>query len=508
MSLQRKQLAVLMYLALADCGRFVKRDTLIGVFWPESSQTNARSALRQPLHSLRRALGEDVILTRGDDDVAVNHELLHSDVLDFDRAVDQGQLLTAVELYRGPFLRGVYLKNCPEFEHWIDGQRSPRARANEEAIEQLTEIARSKGDHRKAAYWIRRLLGVDPLSGRVTALLMAELEAAGAREEAIRVGERHVANVARELGAEPDPRVAECLQRLRTTPTPTEVLAPAPEQTQRSEIEYVREALDGRYDVLEQIGAGIMAKVFLAWDPKLKRHVSVKVLRPEYRRTVGAERFLQEISIVAQFNHPNIVTLFDADELAGFLYYTMQHMPGDTLDDLIRREGRLPIQQAVRIACDVAAGLEYSHRHDVIHRDIKPRNIFVHEGVALVADFGLAIALKAGGKRITESGLRVGTPEYMSPEQTGTRATVDARSDIYSLGCVLYEMLTGELVYTGATTQAIIAKHCLEMIPSVRILRPDVSVELEAVVTKALAKAPGDRFATAKEFGEALLRIG
>ncbi len=177
-TVQRKQLAVLTYLSLADPSRFVKRDTLLGVFWPESSQTQARSALRQPLHNLRRALGEDVIVTRGDDDVAVNHDLLRCDALEFDSAINEGQLLSAVDLYRGPILKGVYIKNCREFEDWLDGQRGPRARAYEEAIEQLAVMARAKGDRRKAADWIWRLWRVDPLSGSVTASLMTELDAA------------------------------------------------------------------------------------------------------------------------------------------------------------------------------------------------------------------------------------------------------------------------------------------------------------------------------------------
>ena len=332
---------------------------------------------------------------------------------------------------------------------------------------------------------------------------MDALEAAGDREDAIRVGKEHIAVLKRELDAEPSPLIAELLQRLRNAPAPVnppEITVGLPT---RCDLDGVRAGLEGRYDVVEELGEGVMAKVFLAWDSKLRRHVAVKVLKPKYRRTVGADRFLREISIIAEFNHPNIVTLFEADEMAGFLYYAMQHIPGETVETQIRRNGSLGIHDAVRITCDVAAGLEYCHRRPVIHRDVKPANILQHEGVALIADFGVAVTITAGGKPLTESGLMIGTPECMSPEQADPEARIDGRSDIYGLGCVLYEMLTGEPVYTGATPRAVIAKHRFESIPSVGILR-DVSEKLEAIVTTALAKRPGDRFQHAADFAAAL----
>jgi serine/threonine-protein kinase len=266
----------------------------------------------------------------------------------------------------------------------------------------------------------------------------------------------------------------------------------------------VREALVGRYDVLEQLDGGVMAKVFLAWDVGLRRHVAVKVLKPEIRALLGAERFVQEIGIVAGFNHPNIVPLFEAGEAGGFLYFTMRHIPSEALSERIRREGYLPLDHAVRVTVEIARGLQYSHDRNVVHRDVKPRNILLHEGTALIADFGTAIILAGGAKRLTESGVLVGTPGYMSPEQSDPKGPVDRRSDVYGLGCVLYEMITGEPVFTGATTYAVINKHRLERVASVRIARPDAPAALDQIVARALAKAPGDRFATAAAFAEAL----
>jgi serine/threonine-protein kinase len=333
---------------------------------------------------------------------------------------------------------------------------------------------------------------------------MEELEAAGEREEAIAVGERYASQLQREWDAAPDPRVRDLLVRLRTAPAKVEAAPLAPATPKRCNLELVREAFAGRYDVLEELGGGGAAKVFLAWDPKLRRHVAVKVLRPDIRLAVGTDRFLQEIAIIAAFNHPNIVPLYDADELGGFLYYAMRHVPGDPLSERIRREGQLPISEAVRIICDTARALEYSHRRNVVHRDVKPRNILLHERTALIADFGAALVMAAGGKRLTESGILVGTPDYMSPEQADPECRLDLRVDVYGLGCVLYEVLTGEPVYRGASPASVIAKHRFERIPSVRITRPTVPPALEDAVTRALAKTPGDRFPSAAAFADTL----
>jgi len=275
----------------------------------------------------------------------------------------------------------------------------------------------------------------------------------------------------------------------------------------RCDVETVRQVLAGRYDVLEQLGGGVMAKVFLAWDPKRRRRVAVKVLKPKIRALIGPERFQQEIAIVAGFNHPNIVPLFEADEVGGFLYFAMRHIPGEPLNERIRRDGQLPIDQALRLAGDVARGLDYSHHRQVVHRDVKPRNILLHEGTALIADFGTAIIVAGGGRRLTESGVLVGTPGYMSPEQADPNAPIDGRSDVYGLGCVLYEMITGEAVFRGATVATLLSRHRLEQPTSMRIARPAASPALDELVMKALAKAPGERFPGAAAFAEAMERV-
>ncbi len=264
-------------------------------------------------------------------------------------------------------------------------------------------------------------------------------------------------------------------------------------------------ALAGRYRLEREIGQGGMATVWLARDLRHDREVALKVLRPELTAILGAERFLNEVRITARLDHPHILTLIDSGADEGLLWYVVPYIRGESLRQRIARERQLGIEDAVGIARQVAGALDYAHRQGVIHRDIKPENILLHEGEAVLADFGIALALReAGGNRLTETGLSLGTPQYMSPEQaTGDRA-LDARSDVYSLGAVLYEMLTGEPPHTGATVQAVIAKLMTERPTPVRTVRETVTPALDATITRALAKVPADRWPSAADFGRAL----
>src|SRR5712692_6088646 len=264
-------------------------------------------------------------------------------------------------------------------------------------------------------------------------------------------------------------------------------------------------ALAGRYAIERELGAGGMATVYLARDVKHDRDVALKVLRPELAAVLGAERFLQEIRISARLDHPHILTLIDSGESDGFVWYVLPFVRGESLRDKLNREKQLGIEETLAITKQVASALDYAHRHGVIHRDIKPDNILLHEGEAVVADFGIALAVReAGGSRLTESGLSLGTPQYMSPEQATGGRELDARSDVYSLAAVVYEMLAGEPPHTGPTVQAVIARLITEEPTGLRVLRRTVSQGLEAAVGKALAKAPADRFAGAAEFAAAL----
>jgi Tol biopolymer transport system component/tRNA A-37 threonylcarbamoyl transferase component Bud32 len=265
-------------------------------------------------------------------------------------------------------------------------------------------------------------------------------------------------------------------------------------------------ALSDRYRIERGLGAGGMATVYLAEDLKHDRKVAIKVLRPELAAVIGAERFLQEIRTTANLQHPHILPLHDSGEADGLVFYVMPYVEGESLRARLSRERQLPVDEAVRIAREVADALDYAHRKGIVHRDIKPENVLLHDGRVLVVDFGIALAVSRseGGARLTETGMSLGTPHYMSPEQAMGEREITAKSDVYALGCVLYEMLTGEPPFDGPTAQAIIAKTLTEK-PSVpSAVRDTVPASLDAAVLKALARLPADRFATAAAFATAV----
>jgi serine/threonine protein kinase/tetratricopeptide (TPR) repeat protein len=270
-------------------------------------------------------------------------------------------------------------------------------------------------------------------------------------------------------------------------------------------VEELKAALADRYALKRELGRGGMAIVYLADDLRHDRSVALKVLHPELARTVGSERFQLEIKLTAGLQHPHILTVLESGEAAGQLWFTMPFVEGESLRDRLRRERQLSVDNALRIATEASRALEYAHQHGVIHRDIKPENLLLTtDGTTLVSDFGIARAFSVSAERITGTGLAIGTPAYMSPEQAAGDPGLDARTDVYALGTVLYEMLVGEPPYTGATAQAMIAKRFSGDVPRVRAVRPNVSETLEHAITKALSLVPADRFASVADFAQAL----
>ncbi len=267
------------------------------------------------------------------------------------------------------------------------------------------------------------------------------------------------------------------------------------------EVKKVTEALAGRYKVEKIIGEGGMATVYLAIDQKHKRRVAVKVMRPELAATLGADRFLREVEIAGQLSHPHILPMHDSGESDGLLYYVMPYVPGETLREKLQK-GALPVDDALRLAREIAEALAYAHRQGIVHRDIKPANILLSEGHALVADFGIARAVgEGGGEALTKTGLAVGTPQYMAPEQATAEKDVDGRADIYATGAILYEMLAGEPPFVGPSARIILTRSLTEAPRTLAGVRQGLPVALDTVVQKALAKNPVDRYAT----GEALI---
>ena len=269
-------------------------------------------------------------------------------------------------------------------------------------------------------------------------------------------------------------------------------------------LEQLRAALGDRYEVERLVGEGGMATVYLATDLRHGRKVAIKTLRAELAASIGADRFLREIRVAANLQHPNVLGLYDSGEADGILYYVMPFVEGESLRNRLNREQQLPLYDAVRIAREAAEALAYAHEHGVVHRDIKPENILLQNGHALVADFGIARAVDAAGEKLTQTGMAVGTPHYMSPEQALGADHADGRSDVYSLGCVLYELLAGQPPFDGPNSRAILARHAMEQVPSIRIVRQSVPEELEDIVLQTLEKTPADRFQKMSELAELL----
>jgi serine/threonine-protein kinase len=267
-------------------------------------------------------------------------------------------------------------------------------------------------------------------------------------------------------------------------------------------------ALAGRYAIDREIARGGMATVYLARDLRHGRRVAIKVLREELAAAVGAERFLAEIHVTASLQHPHILPLFDSGSVDGLLWYVMPFVEGETLRSRLTREGRLPLAESIRLAREIADALDHAHVRGIVHRDVKPENVLLQDGHALVADFGIALALEqAGGERITRTGLALGTPQYMAPEQAAGERALDARVDVYALGAVLHEMLAGEPPFAAPTRQAVVRRMMQELPPALVERRPGVAPFIDAAVRRALAKRPDDRFPNAAAFAAALLPV-
>ncbi len=264
-------------------------------------------------------------------------------------------------------------------------------------------------------------------------------------------------------------------------------------------------ALEGHYTIERELGRGGWATVYLAHDARHDRSVALKILRPDLAAALGTGRFLREITIAGRLTHPHILPLYDSGKAGDSLFYVMPYIEGETLRKRLLRERQLPLDQALAITGQVAQALSFAHQHNVVHRDIKPENILLEGDQAYIADFGIARAIQVSAEdTLSEPGLAIGTPAYMSPEQAGGGSDLDGRSDLYSLACVTYEMLAGEPPHTGPTAQAILARQQCESPRSIRVLRPSVPLRVEEVLMKALAKAPADRFTTVAEFADEL----
>src|SRR5712691_1580084 len=503
---QPRRLALLAYLAAATPQGFHRRDTLLALFWPELDQEHARAALRQALHVVRDALDAGAVTSRGDEEIGLDCDQVSCDVVAFERAVDREQFREALDLYRGDLLEGFFISGAPEFERWLETGRARLREAAARAARNLSERAEARDNLTTAVQLARRAAQLVPSDEAALRRLIAVLDRHGDRAGALQAYEEFAAGVAADYDVEPaaETRALIAAVRARQRAAPVSVLLLPMDLLAR-----LRAGLADRYRVERELARGRTAVVFLAQDLRHDRSVAIKVLHPELAAAVGAERFLREIQLAARLQHPHIVALHDSGETDGLLYFVMPYVEGESLRDRLEREPQLPVPEALRVAGDVAQALTYAHALGVVHRDIKPENILLENGHALVADFGIARAISAAGsERLTETGIALGTPAYMSPEQGAEDGVVDGRSDVYALACVIYEMFTGTPPFTGPTAQAILARHAVDPVAPIRTVRETVPPGVERAVLKALAKVPADRYRGATEFAQALAERG
>jgi DNA-binding SARP family transcriptional activator/tRNA A-37 threonylcarbamoyl transferase component Bud32 len=513
----RRGLALLVLLAAApEAG--VSRDSIVACLWPESDDEHARNALRQTLFTLRRDLGLPDLLV-GAAGLTLNPAALTSDVREFEHARAVGDLEQVARLYSGPFLEGFHLGGAPEFEQWADARRAELAARAAASLEELARRAGARGDPAAAAEWWRRLAASDPLNTRFVLESMLAQALAGNAAGALRQAQAHQALLRAELGTEPDRALGELVERIRnggpilpppSSPaveraSPLEPVAPAPRVAERFRDRLARELAD-RF-VLEDAwepGRGSSIRVLHARDRRHDRRVTLKVIHPALASQIDVERFVREIRLTGRLLHPHILPLLESGEVGGRPWFATPCHDGESLRSRLSREDRIPAEEAVRLARELAEALGYAHDHGVVHRDVSPENILLSGGHALLTNLGVARALDtAAGGALTDTGVLVGTAAYMSPEQARGDREVDARSDVYSLGAVLFEMLTGEPLFSGPTPQAIMAKRAAAATPGASRLE-GLPSGLVRVLRRALTERPEDRYETIGELAVAL----
>ena len=518
-SLPRRGLAVLVLLAAGPASG-VSRDTVVAYLWPESAEDRARGALRQTIFALRRDLSRPDLLLGGPD-LTLNPAALISDVRELHIARAAGDLERVVELYAGPFLDGFHLAGVPEFERWVDRQRTEYAAWATSALESLARGAGKRGDHTAAAEWWRRLVAADPLNTRVVMESMLAQGASGNAAGALRQAQEHEELLSRELGASPDRALGELVARIRRgeplsapqsiqrggPPLSSEPAAPAPRPTgsERFQDRLARELAD-RY-VLEdegETGGEGGVRLYRARDRRHDRRVTLKVVHPALASQIDVERFVREIRLTGKLLHPHILPLLDSGEVGGRPWFAIPLPEGETLRARLTRESAIAPTEAVRLALELADALGYAHRHGVVHRDVSPENVILAGGHALLINLGVARALDTAAEAaLTDSGTLIGSAAYMSPEQAKGARTVDGRSDLYALGAVLFEMLAGEPLFSGPTPQAIMARRMAEQTPDLSRLGA-ASSGLRTVLKRTLASDRDRRYASMTELSTAL----
>jgi DNA-binding SARP family transcriptional activator len=512
---QRRRLALLAIIAAAG-RRGVSRDKLLAILWPDSDPEAARHSLYQALHAIRRSLGSDEVFL-GSTTLQLNPAVIGCDVAEFEDAVEQGGHEAAARLYRGPFLDGFRLESAGEFEQWQDAERLRHAREYATALESLAAGASARGDHTAAVRWWRRLAAAEPVSTRAALGLIESLVAAGDRAGALQFAGVHAALVRQHLETQPDPAVEQWIARLRAGDVPVPAAAPPATARPRTggaedareaaarEIQEIKRALSERYQVGEKGGEGTMLLTFAARDRRDTRPVELHVLNPRLAALGSGSRVVEALERVAALHEPHIVPLRECGVVQGVVYFATAPVEGLSLRDRLARDRQLPLDEARRITADLLEALVYAHGRDVRHGDLRPKHVLLGRTGIAVTSFGLVEALDiAAAGNAGSTAVTIGAPAYLSPEQLAGETTADERSDLYSAGCIAFEMLAGEPPFAGSNLGAVLSRKLTQTAPPVRSLRDSVSPALEAFVARCLARLPADRYQNAAEAREAL----
>jgi len=507
---QPKRLALLVYLAVARPFGVHRRDELLALFWPDLDDTRARDALNQALRFLRQALGPETFVRRGGEDVGIDPEHLWCDAVAFQAALDGGRPEEALELYRGDFLQGFFIEEGGGFEVWMERERAALRESAARGARQVAELHASGGALTLAIDWGRKALELAPDDERALRRLLRWYDRAGDRAGAFRAYEAFARRFEEEFGGEPSAETRALAEQIRVgRPLDEErgAVARGPVDSPLPFGKAPGSEMGERYRIVRKLGAGGMATVYLAMDVKHDREVALKVLRPEIAEGLARERFLREIRIAGQLQHPNIVPLFDSGTADGRLYFVMAHIQGETLRERLAREKRFEVSEVMHLLREVAGALAYAHERGVVHRDIKPENILLIDRRAVLSDFGIARAAHAArtpsgqlGDTLTQPGTSLGTPAYMAPEQAAGNPRIDHRADLYALGVLGYELLAGRPPFVGTTPQQVVVAQLLELPAPIGELRPDTPVGLGTLIMRCLEKEPEARPGTAKSF--------
>jgi DNA-binding SARP family transcriptional activator len=507
---QRRRLALLVLIASAG-SRAVSRDKLLGYLWPETDGERARHALRQALHALQHALDADALFL-GTNALELNPAVITADVVEFQDAAAAGAHARVAALYRGPFLDGFFVSDAAPFEQWASARRAEFARLHTASLEALAEECGVRGDRTGAIDWWRRLAAEQPVSARYALGLMRALAAAGDRTGAIQFAGVHAAVVRQELGAEPDPAVADLAARLRAGevaaggPRSGMPTGPVP-RVNDARLAWLETALGSRYDIDTRVGSGVAASNagHPAFDRARGVAVEIHVIGSALQLVTDVDVLREQFDRVVALDDPHVLPMYEHGVALGIVYFVVGRAPGASLRDRLARDRQLPVDESIAIARDVAAALACAEAGGVTHGDLRPRHVYLTPGGAVVGGFGVDDALRrATTRERTSATIRVGSPAYQSPEQITSDPRVDGRADIYSLGCMLYEMLAGEVPYASPNPMRMVSAKLTAPPPGLCAQRESVSAELEGVVHRCLARAPSDRYATARDLASAL----